>query len=170
MLNFTWKALEPAKGGARPAAMLLVGGFWVSGSPFLLCFRHTGWLSLGQRAMHGAGRLRLNADNSRLWLQKLHSCGNSGQQATTTTTDYDCVQVRHLIQSHFLIQLNVEFPHQYMDWMIDIAEIAAESESLLSGIANVWLQIGVSCNVKTCSTSSNPRLAWPAMRCLQSKG
>ena len=27
-----------------------------------------------------------------------------------------------------------------------------------------------SCYVKTCSTSSKPRLAWPAMRCLQSKG
>ena len=33
--------------------------------------------------------------------------------------------------------------HTNMDWMIDIAEIAADSESLLSGIANVWLQIGV---------------------------
>ena len=112
MLNFTWKAFEPAKGGARPAAMLLVGGFWVR-SPFLLCFRQTGWLSLGQRAMHGAGSLRLDTDNSCLWLQKLHSCGNSGQKATATTTDYHCVQVRHLIQSYFLIQLNVEFTHEY---------------------------------------------------------
>ena len=31
--------------------------------------------------------------------------------------------------------------HTNVDWMIGIAEIAAESESLLSGIANLWLQM-----------------------------
>ena len=76
----------------------------------LLCFRHTGRLSLGQRAMHGAGSLRLYTDNSRLWLQKLHSCGNSCQKSTTTTTNYYCVQVRNLWKLHFLMPLNVGFP------------------------------------------------------------